>query len=95
MNIKERIVIKIPKSIQKATTTKRSTWIRRSVLRAIWEVRNKVILEEGEDIFGLYKMTDCVEVNLSGYLDTRDVSEEKWYIVRAMMRQRKKKEEEE
>ncbi len=95
MKINERIVVKIPKSIQKATPTKRSTWIRHAILRAFWDVRNRIILEEGEDIFNIYKMSDCIEVNLSGYLDARDVSDEKWYIVRAMMRQRKKKEEEE
>lgn len=95
MDINERIVINIPKNIREGSPTKRSTWIRHAILRSFWNVRNRIILDDGVDIFGVYTMTDSIEVNLRGSLEARDVSKEKWYIVRAMVRQRKKKEEEE
>lgn len=94
MDINERIVINIPKNILNATPTKKSTWLRHAILRNIWDLRNRIIVDAGVDIFGLYQMTDCIELNLKGVLEARDVSKEKWYTVRAMIRQRKKKEEE-
>jgi hypothetical protein len=93
MRIDERIVIQIPKHVQEATRTKRNTWIRHSILRAVWDIRNRLILDSHEDIFGLFRMTDCIEINIRGELETRDVSMEKWYSVRTMFNQRKKKEE--
>lgn len=95
MEINERIVINMPKNIRDATPTKRSTWIRHAILRSIWGVRNRIILDKAVDIFSVYIMTDCVEVNIKGDFQTRDVSQEKWYSVRAMFNQRKKKKEEE
>ena len=95
MKIDERIVINIPKNIREATPTKRSTWIRHAILRTLWGIRTRFMLDEGVDIFGVYKMTDCIEVNLHGELETKDVSKEKWYIIRCMVNQRKKKKEEE
>ena len=95
MKIDERIVIKIPKNIQEATATKRSTWFRHAVLRSIWDIRNRHILNDAVDIFGIFKMTDCIEVNLRGDLEVKDISMEKWYSMRCMFNQRKKKKEEE
>lgn len=95
MKIDERIVIKIPRNIREASQTKRSTWVRHSILRSIWQVRNRFMLDHGVDIFGVYKMTDCIEVNFRGELETKDISKEKWYIIRCMVNQRKKKPEEE
>lgn len=77
-----------------ATTRKRNTWARRSILRAIWEVRNKHLLE-GVDIFNVFTMTDCIEVNLKGSVEAMPISDDKRYSIRGMMRQRLKKEEEE
>lgn len=95
MKIDERIVIQIPKNIREATPTKRSTWVRHAILRSIWDIRNRIILDDAADIFGVFTMTDCIEVNLRGELEARDVSKEKWYSVRCTFNQRKKKKEEE
>ena len=95
MKIDERIVIQIPKNIREATPTKRSTWVRHAILRTVWGIRNKIILDSAVDIFGVFTMTDCIEVNFRGELEAKDVSQEKWYAVRAMVRQRKRKKEEE
>lgn len=94
MKIDERIVIPIPKNIREGSRTKRSTWVRHAILRAIWNARNRFMLDRGVDIFGVYKMTDCIEVNFRGELETKDISKEKWYIIRCMVNQRKKEKEE-
>ena len=94
MEIDERIVIKIPKNIREGSQTRRSTWVRHAILRSLWNVRNRYMLDSGVDIFGVYKMTDCIEVNFRGDLETKDISKEKWYIIRCMVNQRKKEKEE-
>ena len=97
MEIRERVVIRIPPFVLGSTTRKRNIWIRPAILRAVWEVRNKYLVE-GFDIFNVFTMTDCIEVNLRGELEAMPISDEKRYSIRGMIRQRldkKKREEEE
>ena len=94
MRLDERIVIRIPPSVRDATPRKRSTWIRHAILRGIWDVRNKYLVE-GVDIFNVFTMTDCVEVNLNGEVEAMPISDEKRYSIRGMIRQRLRKREDE
>ena len=93
MRLDERIVINIPKSVQGSTTRTRNAWVRRAVLRALWEVRNRRLVE-GYDILNVFTMTDCVEVNIKGDLEAMPISDEKRYSIRGMIRQRKERKEE-
>jgi len=94
MEIRERIVIRIPTFIRGSTTRKRNTWIRHAILRGIWEVRNKYLIE-GVDIFNVFTMTDCIEVNLRGDIEAMPISDEKRYSIRGMIRQRMTKKDDE
>ena len=69
MNVDERVVVKIPKTVQNGTVRRRNAWMRRAVLRVLWEKRIDRMVAEGVDIFGVYVMTDCIEVNLKGDLE--------------------------
>lgn len=69
MQIDERFVVPIPKTVQNGTVRRRNAWIRKAVLRSLWDARVKKMVEDGVDIFGVFTMTDCVEVNLKGDLE--------------------------
>ena len=90
MNVDELIVIKMPKTTQNGNSRKRTTWSKRALLRAIWQIRDRILMATGEDIFNVFVMTDCVEARIRGDLLTRKVNlEEKTHRKLG----RKKKEE--
>lgn len=90
MNVDELIVIKMPKTTQNGNSRKRTTWSKRALLRAIWQIRDRILMATGEDIFNVFVMTDCVEARIRGDLLTTKVNlEEKTHRKPG----RKKKEE--
>lgn len=74
MNVDELIVIKMPKTTQNGTARKRTLWSKRALLRAIWQIRDRILMATGEDIFNVFVMTDCVEARIRGDLLTTKVN---------------------
>ena len=70
MKIDERIVIPKGQRIQDARAKRIYIWTRRNAMRAIWDIRCRILKETGEDIFHLYEMTDCIEIGIHGDLET-------------------------
>ncbi len=81
MDVDERIVVKIPRTVAELKARRRMVWIRRAVMKAMWEIREKVLLERGYDIFNLFVMTDCIEVSIKGDLEAKGA--EKRDVLRA------------
>ena len=79
MQVDEKIIVTIPKSIKEASKHKRGTWLRRAVKAAMWDLRMKVLKEKGEDIFSLFVMTDCFEISLKGEIDSLPVERRQLY----------------
>lgn len=70
MEIDERIVIKMPKSVAlKANSRGKKLWSKRACMRAVWDARCRILEETGEDIFNVFVMTDCVEISIRGDFD--------------------------
>lgn len=59
-----------PKSMQCRGGRVQAGWMRRAVLHELWKLRREIIRETGEDIFGVFVMPDCIEININGELDT-------------------------
>lgn len=70
MKISRRIVVNRPKTVQALGGRRQATWMRRAVLHEVWKLRREIIRETGEDIFGVFVMPDCIEININGELDT-------------------------
>ena len=64
--IDETIVIQRPKTIIEGPVRGYGVWTRKAVLRAIWDIRMRLIKEKQIDIFQVYEMTDCIEVHIEG-----------------------------
>ena len=73
--IDERFVLNIPRSVQAGTVRRRNGWSRKNILKSLWKLRAKIIAEDGVDIFGVFNMTDCVEVNFKGELEAPPAEE--------------------
>ena len=74
MEVDEVIVIKMPSSTKKGNSRKKTTWSKRACLRALWQIRDRILAESGEDIFNVFVMTDCVEARIRGDLQTTKVN---------------------
>lgn len=70
MQIDERVVRKMPRSVQNASGHRRTSWKKRQAMQAVWEIRERVLRETGEDIFNVFVYPDRVEVNVRGEMDT-------------------------
>ena len=70
MHIDEKIVIEKPMTVQKGTLYKDGVWTRRAIMRAIWDLRKRMIREHGVDLFQVYEMSDCIEVHVEGDFTT-------------------------
>lgn len=66
MFVEEKIVIKKPKTIREGSAKRAAVWTRHAFLSALYKLRIRIMNEHGFDIFGVYEMTDCVEVNIKG-----------------------------
>ena len=86
--IDEKIVIQRPQSVIDGPTRGYGVWTRKAILRAIWEMRMRLIKEKQIDIFQVYEMTDCIEVHIEGEFVTMPVGD---YIERKMKRRALKK----
>lgn len=70
MKIDRRIVVNKPKSTRASSPRRQNLWTKRAVLRSVWDIRKRILEESGEDIFGLFVMDDCIEINIKGELET-------------------------
>ena len=75
MKISRRIVINRPKNYPQKSGRVKAAWERRAILHEVWKLRRDIIRETGEDIFGVFTMPDCIEVNINGDLETFRVKE--------------------
>ena len=74
MNIDERLVVTMPKTFfTDRSPRSRKAWINRSIMRAVYKYRCKVMEETGEDIFNVFVYNDYVEINLKGEFETTKV----------------------
>lgn len=80
MKIDERIVIPVPKSVLSQGVRAKNMWVRHKLMRFVFDIRNRIMKETGEDIFGVFAMTDCIEINFKGELET--IPKQKQSIVR-------------
>ena len=80
MKIDERIVIPVPKSLIPKGRRAKTMWVKHTLMRFIYDTRNRIMNETGEDIFGVFAMTDCIEINFKGELET--IPKQKQSIVR-------------
>ena len=81
MWIDERIVKKMPRTIKESTKHRQVGWLKRAARMALWEIREKLLKEHGEDIFNVFVYEDRVEVGIRGEVDTleRDMDGKKPY----------------
>lgn len=70
MWVDRRIVVNQPKSVRAWSPRKRKAWIRKAVLRSLWEVRKGILEESGEDIFGVSVRDDHIIINFRGDLES-------------------------
>lgn len=71
MKLNERIVIPNPKTYYTFMSPRgRAAWKRRAVRNAVYELRNRILRETGEDIFQVFYMSDCIEVNVVCDIET-------------------------
>lgn len=90
MNVDERIVVQIPKTVDKKSSRQKVVWLRKLVARAIMEAREKILKETQEDIFNVFVMTDCVEISIKGDVETKHADRRKDYKPWAKRKNKKK-----
>lgn len=81
MWIDEQIIKTMPGSIASASGHRRTAWLKRAARMAIWEIREKVMQERGEDIFNVIVTGNRVEVTVRGEIDgmERETGDKKPY----------------
>ena len=77
MRIDEHIVMEKPMTVRRGKLVKDAVWTRRSILKAVWELRTRIMDEQQVDIFQVYEMTDCIEVHIEGDFETLYVGDKK------------------
>lgn len=70
MKLDERIIVQVPKSLIPKGRRAKTMWVKHTLMKAILDYRNRIMRETGEDIFGVFAMTDCLEINIRGELET-------------------------
>jgi len=76
MWVNRTVVITKPESIRRAKLKIQSAWVRRAALRAVWDLRRRVIKETGQDILGIIDNPGNIVVNINGDLDARSIYED-------------------
>lgn len=90
VEIDERIPLKFPSSLLGKSGKKKSAWIRRAILRAVWSVRMNKVLNEGYDILNVIIMPDCIELHLKGTIEVMEIPDKKLRYIRTQYRYRHK-----
>ena len=62
----------MPRTVAESNGHRKTAWLKRSARMAIWEIREKVMKERGEDIFNIIVTENSVEVTVQGEIDTID-----------------------
>ena len=70
MFITERHVILFPKTICESSAKVRARWVKRTCMRKIMRIRDKILKETGEDIFQVKVHRDGFEFAIFGDLNT-------------------------
>lgn len=91
MRIDEQAFVPMPVSARRYSRIKKNFWVRHAIIRALWEMRNKFIVEDGVDIFNVVLKDDGVTVTLRGIIDVSEVPEEKVNSIKSMFGRRKGK----
>ncbi len=89
MLVDERIVVQVPKTVDKKSSRQKVVWMRKLVARSIMAAREKILKETQEDIFNVFVMTDCVEITIKGELETKHADRKKDYKPWAKRKKRK------
>lgn len=79
MQVDERIVVQIPKTVNMKSRRQKIVWLRKLVARSIMAAREKILKETQEDIFNVFVMTDCVEITIKGDVETKHADKKKDY----------------
>lgn len=86
MIIDERIVIPKGKCIQDSGAKRICIWRRRNAMRAIWDIRCRILKTTGEDIFHLYETQDSIEVGI--HADMKTITQPKKVLGKKRVRHR-------
>lgn len=70
MNIDAQMSIPKPPSVHKHGWGWQMHWMRRCIMREIWDLRMRILNEEGEDIFQIVITEECVNFSLKGEIQT-------------------------
>ncbi len=73
MYLDEHILIQKPPTVQNKNLRFQGRWIHKAVLKAVWELRRRVMDEEGVDIFNVRERDGYIELAIRGELDAMDV----------------------
>ena len=72
MWIDEHMMRTMPRTVAESNGHRKTAWLKRAARMAIWEIREKVMKERGEDIFNIIVTENSVEVTVQGEIDTMD-----------------------
>jgi len=76
MFVTERRVIQFSKTASRSSAKVRARWARRSCMREVMRIRDRILRETGEDIFQVQMHPDGFEFALFGDLHTMRVEKE-------------------
>ena len=81
MWIDEHMRRTMPRTVAESNGHRKTAWLKRAARMAIWEIREKVMKERGEDIFNIIVTENSVDVTVRGEIDTmeRDAGDKKPY----------------
>ena len=82
MHIDERIEVQMGATVSKSNARSKTNWAKRAARNAIWEIRKKIIKEQGLDIFNVFVYSDRIEVSVCGELDATFKGEGKYFAKR-------------
>lgn len=78
MQINERVVIKMPKTLHAKSAIQHTVWAKKAITRAILTIRAKILEQTGDDIFNVFVMTDCIEVTIRGDMEARHLDRDEY-----------------
>ncbi len=72
MWIDEHTIRTMPRSVAESNGHRKTAWLKRAARMAVWQIREKVLAERGEDIFNIIVTGDRVEVTVRGEIDAME-----------------------
>ena len=68
MKLDERIFIKKPRCVLDKPARTEGAWVKRTVARALWQLRCRLIKDYGADILQLNETPEGIEIHIEGEL---------------------------